>query len=172
MWGRHQDTNFIDEAAEKINGVVWSFFWDTRIWSGISHSEVIFFVCVCTRRADDGILGVPKGIPAHRSFPVTQWFLKFTHSSLLELKHWICCSVAKSCLTVFDPMDCSMPCFPVHHHLPEFSQIHVQWLSDNIQSLHPLSSPSPPAFNLSQHQGLFQWANSSHQVAKVLELQL
>ena len=68
--------------------------------------------------------------------------------------------------------DCSMPGFPVHHQLPELAQTHVHWVSDAIQPSHPLLSPSPPAFNLSQHQGLFQWVSSSHQVAKLLELQL
>ena len=63
------------------------------------------------------------------------------------------------------------PGLPVHHQLPEFTQTHVHWVSDAIQPSHPLSSPSPPAFNLSQHQGLFQWVSSSHQVAKVLEFQ-
>ena len=58
---------------------------------------------------------------------------------------------------------------PVHHQLPEFTQTHVHWVSDAIQPSHPLLSPSPPAFNLSQHQGLFKWVSSSHQVAKVLE---
>ena len=81
-------------------------------------------------------------------------------------------SVAQSFLTLQDPMDCSMPGVPVHHQLLEFTQIHVHWVGDAIQSSHPLSSPSPPAFNLSQHQGLFQWVSSLHQVAKVLELQL
>ena len=80
-------------------------------------------------------------------------------------------SVAQSCPTLCDPMDCSMPGFPVHHHLPEFTQTHVHWVSDAIQLSHPLLSPSP-AFNLSQHLGLFQWVSSSHQVIKVLELQL
>ena len=69
-------------------------------------------------------------------------------------------------------MDCSMPGLPVHHQLPEFTQPHVHWIGDAIQPSHPLSSPSPPAFNLSQHQGLFQWVSSSHQVVKVLEFQL
>ena len=82
-----------------------------------------------------------------------------------------CCSVIKWCLTLCDPMDCSMPDFAVLHYLLEFAQIHVHWVCDAIQSSHPLSSPSPPAFNLSQHQGLLQWVSSSHQVAKVLELQ-
>ena len=81
-------------------------------------------------------------------------------------------SVAQSCLTLYDPVDCSTPGLPVHHQLLEFTQTHVHWVSDAIQPSHPLSSPSPPAFNLSQHQGLFKWVNSSHQVAKVLEFQL
>jgi len=69
-------------------------------------------------------------------------------------------------------MDCSRPGFPVFHHLPEFAQTHVHRVGDAIQPSHPLLSPSPPALNLSQQQGLFQWVSSSHQVAKVLELQL
>ena len=69
------------------------------------------------------------------------------------------------------PMDCSTPGFPVHHQLPELAQTHVHQVGDVIQPSHPLSSPSPPTFNLSQHQGLFQWVISSHQVAKVLEFQ-
>ena len=80
-------------------------------------------------------------------------------------------SVAQSCLTLSDPMDCSTPGFPVHHQLPELAQTHVHWVSDAIQPSHLLSSPSPPIIHLPQHQGLFQWV-SSHQVAKVLELQL
>ena len=67
------------------------------------------------------------------------------------------CSVTKSCTALWDPMDCSTPGFPVLHHLPEFAQTHVQSVDDAIQPSHPLSSPSLPAFNLSQHQGLFQW---------------
>ena len=71
-----------------------------------------------------------------------------------------------------DPMDCSTPVLPVHHQLPEFTQTHVCWVSDAIWPFHPLSSPSPHAFNLSQHQGLFQWISSLHQVAKGLEFRL
>ena len=78
-------------------------------------------------------------------------------------------SVAQWCLTLCDPMDCSTPGFPVHHQLLELTQTHVRQVGDGIQPSHPLLSPSPPAFNLSQHQGLFQRVNSSHQVAKVLE---
>ena len=75
--------------------------------------------------------------------------------------------VAQSCLTLCGPMDCSTPGLPVHHQLPEFTQSHSHWVGDAIQPSHPLSSCSSPALNLSQHQGLFQWASSSHQVAKV-----
>ena len=82
------------------------------------------------------------------------------------------CPVTQSCLTLCDPMDCNMPGLPVHHQLPEFTQTRVHWIGDDIQYAHPLSSPSPPAFNLSQHQDLFKWVSSSHQVAKVLEFQL
>ena len=80
-------------------------------------------------------------------------------------------SVAQSCPTLCNPMNCSMPGLPVHHQLPEFTQTHVHWVGDAIQPSHPLSSPSL-AFNLSQHQGLFKWVSSSHQVVKVLEFQL
>ena len=71
-----------------------------------------------------------------------------------------------------DPMNCSTAGIPVHHQLPELTQTHVHWVSDAIQPSHPLSSPSPPTFNLSQHQGLFKWVSCLHQVAKVLEFQL
>ena len=81
-------------------------------------------------------------------------------------------SVAQSCPTVYDPMNCSTPGLPVHHQLRELTQTHVRQVSDAIQPSHPLLSPSPPAPRPSQHQGLFQWVNSSHEVAKVLEFQL
>ena len=71
-----------------------------------------------------------------------------------------------------DPMNRSMPGLPVHHQLPESTQIHVHWVTDAIQPSHPLSSPYPPAPNPSQHQGLFKWVSSLHQVAKVLDFQL
>ena len=80
-------------------------------------------------------------------------------------------SVFQSCTTLCHPMDCSMPGLPVHRQLLEFTQTHVHWVSDAIQPSHPLLSPSPPHFNLSQHQGLFQWISSSHQVAKILEFE-
>ena len=79
-------------------------------------------------------------------------------------------SVTQSCPTLCDPMDFSTPGLSVHHQLPEFTQTHVHWVSDAIQPSQLLSFPSPPPFNLSQHQRLFEWVSSSHQVAKVLEL--
>ena len=81
-------------------------------------------------------------------------------------------SVAQLCLTHCNSMDCSMLGFPVHHQVPELAQTHVHRVSDAIQPSHPLLSPSPPAFSLSQNQGLFQGVSSLHQVAKVLELQI
>ena len=80
-------------------------------------------------------------------------------------------SVAQSCPTLCDPMNCSTPGLPVYHQLREFTQTHVHRVGDAIQPSHPLSSPSPPAPNPSQHQSLFQWVNSLHEVAKVLEFQ-
>ena len=87
---------------------------------------------------------------------------------------YLLCSVqfTHSCPTLCHPMDCSMPGLPVHDQLPEFIQTHVHWLGDAIQPSHPLLSPSSSTFSLSQHQGLFSWLNSLHQVAKILEFQI
>ena len=81
-------------------------------------------------------------------------------------------SLAQSCPTLCNSMDCSTRGLYVHHHLPEFTQTHVHRVVDTIQPSHALLSPSPPALNLSQHQGLFKWVSSSHQVTKILEFQL
>ena len=89
----------------------------------------------------------------------TQWNIRFS-------------SVFQSCLTLCNLMDCGTPGFPVHHQLLEFAQAHAHWVHDAIQPSHPLPSPSLPALNLSQHQGLFKWVSSSYQVAKGLEFQL
>ena len=95
---------------------------------------------------------------------------------LFQAGRSICCGgvflATKLCPTLCNPTDCNTPGFLVLHHLPELVQSHVHWVSDAIQSSLPLLPPSPPALNLSQHQGLFQWVGSSHQVGKVLELQL
>ena len=104
---------------------------------------------------------------------------EFTESKIkaqsINVRHWYSVqfsSVTQSCPTLCNPMNCSMPGLPVHHQLPEFTQTHVVWVGDAIQPSHPLLFPSPPAPNPSQHQSLFQWVNSLHQVAKVLEFQL
>ena len=81
-------------------------------------------------------------------------------------------SITQPCLTICNPMDCSTPGLPVHHQLLEPTQTHVHWVGDAIQPSHLLLSPSPPALNLSQHQGLYKWVSSSHQGAKELEFQL
>ena len=127
------------------------------------------------------VIPIPLIYPYPSPFPFGYHkFACFLCLSLLPFYKYICfyyfldstyqfSSVAQSCLTLCDPMDCSTPGLPVHCQLPEFTQTHVHWIGDAIQPSHPLSSPSPPAFNLSQHQDLFKWLNSSNQVAKVLE---
>ena len=95
-------------------------------------------------------------LPQHQSFPVSWLFTSVQFSSVSQLR-----------LTLCDSMDCSTPGLPVHHQLPEFTQTHVHWVGDAIQPSHPLSSPSPPDLNLSQHQDLFKWVSSLHLVAKL-----
>ena len=101
-------------------------------------------------------------------------YFHLCHTKHCSTWYWVivCCSVAKLCPTLCDPMDCSTPGFPVLHYLPEFIHTHVRWVCDAIQPSHPLWPPSLLALNLSQHHGLFQWVSSSHQVTKVLEFQL
>ena len=96
------------------------------------------------------------------------FFLKF----LILILYWISSVQLLSRVRLCDTMNHSTPGLPVHHQLPESTQTHVHRVSDAIQPSHPLSFPSPPAFNLSQHQGIFQWVSFPHQVAKVLEFQL
>ena len=83
-----------------------------------------------------------------------------------------CCSITKSCLTLWDPMCCSTPGFPVLLYIPEFAQTHVYWVSNTIQLFHPLSPPCPTALHFFHPEGPFQWVGFLHQMAKVLELQL
>ena len=137
------------------------------------------------------------GSKLHSTLPVATlliWCLAFPRTEFCSLALWICprvsnfssysdkvgrislsccccCSAAKSCPTLWDPMDYSTPDSSVLHHLLGFAQIHVHWVHDGIWPSHPLPASSP-AFNLSQHQGLFQWVGSSHHAAKVSELQL
>ena len=106
--------------------------------------------------------------------------LSASQLAILPLKLWgldlrlgsIINSVAQSCPTLCDPMDCSTPGLPIHHQIPEFTLTHIHSVGDATQPSPPLLSPSPPAFNLFQHQGLFKWVSSLQQVAKVSEFQL
>ena len=91
--------------------------------------------------------------------------------AILSFQDFCCCSVTQLRLILCNPMDCSKPGFPVHHQLLELALAHVHRVNDAIQPSHPLLSPSPPAFNFSQHQGLSQGVSSSHEVVKVLEFQ-
>ena len=132
-----------------------------------------------------------SAICVHISFPSHPTFWHHTPLGHRKAPHWAPCgvqqapthylfyissvqfsSVTQSCPTLFDPMNHSIPGLPVHHHLPEFTQTHVHRVREVIQPSHPRSSLSPPAPTPSQHQSLFQWVNSSHEVAKVLEFQL
>ena len=110
------------------------------------HRKTFFYWCIIASQCSVG-------------FCYTTW-----------ISYCFCCSFAQSCPTLCNPMNCSSPAFLVVHCLPEFAQTHVHWVDDAIQPSHPLSPPSP-TLNLSQYQGLFQWVGSSHQVAKVLDLQ-
>ena len=103
------------------------------------------------------------------SFPLIEDSLASEPPGMLSVQ---LISVAQSCPTLCNPMYWSIPGLPVHHQLPEPAQTHVCWVSGAIQPSHPLLSPSPPVFNLSQHQGVFKWVTSLHQVPKILEFQL
>ena len=117
-------------------------------------SPFIHHIFWCISKLLTSVLSSPKHFNVHTITPITYLFI-------------CCCSVAKSCPTA---TPWAVACQAVLHHLPEFAQTHVPWVGDVIQPSHPLSSPSPPALNLSQHQGLFQWVGCSCQVAKVLGL--
>ena len=120
----------------------------------------------------------PVTLPTHLAYNFS-FSLDFTGISSVNILHINShlvfaaqfSSVTQSCPTLCDPMNCSTPGIPVHHQLPESTQTYVHWVGDAIQQSHLLSFPSLPALNLSQHQNLFQWVGSSHQVAKILALQ-
>ena len=141
-------------SGEEQDTRAWSLRWDCSLEEGMAtHSSILAWRFPWTEESGRVIV--------HEAAKSGTWLNKLSISSV----------VIQYYPTYWDPMDCGMPGIPVHHQLPEFTQTHVRWVGDAIQPSHPLLSPSPPAFNLSQHQGLFQWASSSHQVAKVLELQ-
>ena len=133
-----------------------SIYYDFCVFNSWSYIFIFLMVC-CTSMNQ----------VTHLRF---DYQLFFCTSSALSVSQFS--SITQSCLTLCNPMDCSMPSFPVLHHLLELAQACIHWVGETIQSSDSLSSPSLPVFNLSQLQGLFQWVSSSHHVAKVLELQL
>ena len=146
--------------------------WTVALWPplfmGILQARILEWFAISPFR-DLSDPGIKPRAPTAPSLQADS--LPLSHQGSLSYGSVQFSSVAQLSLTLCDPMDCSTPGFPVHHHLPELAQTHVQQVGDTIQPSHPLLFPSS-VFNLSQHQGLFQWVSSSHQVAEVLELQL
>ena len=134
---------------------------------GISQARILEWVAI----SYSGDLPDPAIEPTPAAFSCIDVWILYHLRSPCEL-YFCCCSVPKSCLTLWNPMDFSRPGFPVFQYFLEFAQTHVHWVSNAIQPFHPLLPPSPPALNLSQNQGLFQWVSSSHWVAKILDLHL
>ena len=147
--------------SEKLLSCMWLFVTSCYTVHGILQDRILEWVAFPFSRGFPNP-GIEPGSPALQA---DSYQLSYQGSDQI----W---SVAQSCPTLCDPMNRSTPGLPVHQQLPEFTQSHVHRVSDAIQPSHPLSSPSPPALNPSQHRSLFQWVNSSHEVAKVLEFQL
>ena len=132
---------------------------------GISQARVLEWGAMPSSRGTFPTQGWKLPLLTHQAgpLPLSHLGVKFSFSLRWKfprrghiLSICCCCSVAQSCLTLCDPNDCSTPGFPVLHRLSELAHTHVHSVGDAIQPSHPLSSPSPPAFNLSQHQGLSQ----------------
>ena len=137
-----------------------------------SHQMPVILCCFYMTLYFIFIIPGPTFIPTVQKYLEIYSFIVSVQLILNKYVNTYSVKFSQLCMTLWKPMDCSTPGFPVHHQLPELAQTHVHWVGEAIQPSHPLSSPSPLAFNLSQHQGLFQWVSSSHQVAKVLEFQL
>ena len=146
--------------------LIWRFFFlSPELWENTFFLEYFFFkLYICLHLIYNAVIVSS----VQQSESVIHVSITFQICFLLG------CSVqfSRSVVSLFNPMNRSTPGLPVHHKLLEFTQTHVHWVSDAIQPSHPLSFPSPPAPNPSQHQSLFQWISSSHEVAKVLEFQL
>ena len=135
-------------------------FCSSKSWFSVSSTWWKWF---------DGDLTSPIDLRRVAAFSVWSAFYLLEQSGDFQAPSAQFSSVTQLCPTLCDPMNCSTPGIPAHHRFPEFNQTHVHWVGDAIQPSHPLS---PPAFNLSQHQGLFKWVSSLHQVAKILKFQL
>ena len=133
--------------------------WIARLWLWLAAGPV-----PCLQGPHSYLLVHSQDTPPHRSAHTNLYIwgrFRLPGQNIQgEKLLYYCCLVPKSCLTLCDPTDCSTPGFTVLHSLPELAQIHVHWVNNAIQPSHPLLSPSPPVFNLSQHQGLFQWVSS------------
>ena len=139
--------------------------WLINTWKYAKHHSLLE---KCKSKPQWGIISHWSECPSLKSLQTINAGEGIEKGSLLH-----CCSVQslnRVCLC--DPMNHSTPGLPVHHQLPESTQTHMHWPGDAIQPSHPLLSPSPPALNLSQHQGLFKWVSSLHQVAKVLSFSI
>ena len=164
-----------NDSLTKWNIVGWKFFcfWHFEYFVPF----LLAFKVFAEKKSVDSLIGdtsyVTSWFPLD-AFRIVSCSLTLATSIIMYLgvKLLQYSSVTQSHPTLCDLMDCSRPGFPVHHQLPELAQIHVHWVGDTIQSSHPLASFSPPAFNLSYHQGLFKSVSFSHQAAKVLKFQL
>ena len=181
-WGCSNKCHRLDDFPKRNSFSHSSEDWMFKVpvWQGSVSGEsslpgwqMATFCCVLHGRERDTVKGGPCIFSWH---PDNQKWIMGPHlcppGGEIWDHHTQFSSVAQSCPTLCDPVNRSTPGLPVHHQLPEFTQIHVHRGSDAIQPSHPLSSPSPPAPNPSQHQSLFQWVNSLHEVAKVLEFHL
>ena len=170
-WGGGEDNRGWD--GWMASPTQWTWVWvNSRNWWWTGRPGVLRFMGSQKVKHDWEIeLNWTKANNFSMEKKLKQFLMKITVITL-EIIPVQFSSVTQSCLTLCDPMNRSTPGLPVHQQLPECTQTHVHWVGDAIQLPHPLSSPSPPAPNLSQHQGLFKWVRSLHQVAKVLEFQL
>ena len=141
--------NFFIQEEELVTGMVYERKLHHRVFKETPDSWDLFLLQILIQKFWDGSRVLIFKVK------ISLGQFKSTHG---------CCSVTKLCPALCDSMNCSLPRFPVFHHLPEFAQTHDHWVSNIIQPAHPMSPPSPPALNLSQHQGLFQWVGFLHQV--------
>ena len=179
-----QNVSVYDNETLQLKKSCWQLLSIVLLWRiplppSLSRSVYVLFLCTSTvyLRFDRWWSASEKhpkqvrltGIILRSSLQQSIWAAKCKGHSFHSLQF---SSVAQSCPTLWDPINCSTPGLPVHHQLPESTQTHVHCVSNAIQPSYPLSSPSPVALNLSEHQSLFKWVSSLHQVAKILEFQL